>query len=244
MVSKEEKWYSFTRRNYNFQGRESIIVEPRAADDKKNWVWRARFFGVEPQVDLALLELGFHLVYTDVSDWFGAPKAVEHWNKFYDHVTSSMGLNKKVVLEGFSRGGLIVYNWASANTGKVACIYVDAPVCDFNSWPRGKGKAEKYPEEWDKCLEAYGITEEESTGYKGLPLYNCVEIARANIPVLHVCGTADEVVPFEENSLIVEEKIKDAGGNIMMILKEGMGHHPHCLPDPSPIVDFILENLG
>ena len=28
----------------------------------------------------------------------------------------------------------------SENTDKVFCIYVDAPVCDFKSWPGGKGK--------------------------------------------------------------------------------------------------------
>ena len=39
-----------------------------------------------------------------------------------------------------SRGGLIIYNWATANPKKVACIYGDAPVCDFKSWPGGKGK--------------------------------------------------------------------------------------------------------
>jgi len=242
METNQETWYSFTTRSFIFEGRESIIIEPTVADDKRNWIWRARFFGVEPQVDLALLNAGFHVVYTDVSDWFGAPKAVEHWNRFYQYITLTEGLNKKVVLEGFSRGGLIVYNWASANTGKVSCMYLDAPVCDFNSWPRGYGKADRYQDEWKNCLEAYGITEEEALSYKGLPVYNCKEIARANIPVLHVCGTADEVVPLDENSLIVEQRIKKAGGSIKMILKEGIGHHPHCLKDPSPIVEFILEH--
>lgn len=43
------------------------------------------------------------------------------------------GFNKKVALEGMSRGGLIVYNWAAQNPEKVACIYADAPVMDFKS---------------------------------------------------------------------------------------------------------------
>ena len=27
-----------------------------------------------------------------------------------------------------------------------------------------------------------------------------------------------------------------------VILKPGVGHHPHSLKDPTPIVDFILQN--
>lgn len=52
------------------------------------------------------------------------------------------GFHKKVVLEGMSRGGLIVYNWAAQNTDKVACIYADAPVMDIKSWPMGRGASE------------------------------------------------------------------------------------------------------
>ena len=66
---------------------------------------------------------------------FGSPEAVAIGNDFYKHITKKYDLNSKAVLEGFSRGGLIVYNWASQNTEKVACIYADAPVCDFKSWP-------------------------------------------------------------------------------------------------------------
>ncbi len=32
------------------------------------------------------------------------------------------GLSKKVALEGMSRGGLIIYNWAIANPDKVAAM--------------------------------------------------------------------------------------------------------------------------
>ena len=96
------------------------------------------FWGHEPQTDIALLEHGFHIVYCDVADLYGSDKAVQRWNSFYKRMVKA-GFNKKVALEGMSRGGLIVYNWAAQNPEKVACIYADAPVMDFKSWPMGQG---------------------------------------------------------------------------------------------------------
>ena len=62
--------------------------------------------------------------------------------------------------------------------------------------------------------------------------------------MLHVVGDADEVVPVDENTAIFESKIKVAGGNIQVIHKPGIGHHPHSLPDPQPIVNFILKAVN
>jgi len=35
--------------------------------------------------------------------------------------------------------------------------------------------------------------------------------------------------------------IKREGGSIKVICKAGMGHHPHGLEDPAPLIDFILD---
>jgi hypothetical protein len=59
--------------------------------------------------------------------------------------------------------------------------------------------------------------------------------------MLHVCGDADLTVPIEENTDPFEKRILEAGGRIVVIRKPGAGHRPHSLPDPQPIVDFILN---
>ena len=41
-----------------------------------------------------------------------------------------------------------------------------------------------------------------------------------------------------------QQKIKAAGGRIEVIHKPLIGHHPRNLPDPQPIVDFILKATG
>ena len=143
---------------------------------------RARFFGHEPQADKALLEKGFHVVYADVSGLFGAPKAVAIWDSFYQLLTEKHGFASKAALEGMSRGGLIIYNWAAKNPDKVSCIYADAPVCDFKSWPGGKGRSEGSRGDWEKCLKAYGLSEEQGMAYKMNPIDNLEPLAKAKNP--------------------------------------------------------------
>jgi hypothetical protein len=51
-------------------------------------------------------------------------------------------------------------------------------------------------------------------------------------------------VPVSENTAILEARYKKLGGSIQVIYKPGIGHHPHSLKDPKPIVDFILKHAG
>ena len=238
----KSEWNGFDRYDFEYDTRACIVVVPKETAPGKPWIWRARFFGHEPQTDLALLSKGFHLVYMDVVGLFGSPRAVVYWNTFYDYLTKEHHFAKKAALEGMSRGGLNIFNWAAANPEKVACIYADAPVCDFKSWPGGKGASQGSPDDWKVCLEAYGFTEEQALAYDKNPIDNLEPLAKAKIPLFHVCGGADESVPVAENTAIVEERYKALGGDITVVIKEGCGHHPHSLKDPAPIVDFILKH--
>jgi pimeloyl-ACP methyl ester carboxylesterase/lysophospholipase L1-like esterase len=241
---RQTDYYGFRCREFSFEGHDARIVFPERAETQRHWIWRARFWGHEPQTEIALLKKGFHLVYVDAAEYRGNNEAVELWSRFYAYLTKTYELNPKAVLEGMSRGGLYIYNWGSANPDKVACIYADAPVCDIRSWPGGKGTGKGTPEEWQAHLKAYGITEETADSFSGMPVYNCVSLAKAHVPVLHVCGAADDVVPIGENTYILEKNFREAGGNIKVIVKEAIGHHPHSLKDPAPIVRFILSNTN
>jgi len=71
---------------------------------------------------------------------------------------------------------------------------------------------------------------------------NLEPLAKARVPLLHVYGEADTVVPWEENTGIVVERYRKLGGTIKLIPKPGIAHHPHGLADPTPIVEFILKH--
>jgi lysophospholipase L1-like esterase/pimeloyl-ACP methyl ester carboxylesterase len=239
---KKSLFHSFDRYDFEHNGRRSIIVAPKKVAEGRPWVWRARFFGHEPQTDKALLERGWHIAYTDIGGLFGAPQAVAIWNGFHQHLTTEYGFHKRPALEGMSRGGLIIFNWAKQNPDKVSCIYGDAPVCDIKSWPGGKGTGKGSPKTWQQCLEVYGFTEADALTAKTNPIDGLAPLAAARIPVLNVVGDADPVVPVTENTAILEARYKKLKGPINVIHKPGIGHHPHSLKDPQPIVDFMLKN--
>jgi pimeloyl-ACP methyl ester carboxylesterase len=234
-------WNGFDRYDFKFDGRDALVVVPEKAADGRPWVWRARFFADPPEVDIELLKNGFHVAYIDLPGFFGSPTAVAIWDRFYKYLTETYNFSGKVALEGTSRGGLFVFNWAARNPGKVSCIYADAPVCDIKSWPAGKLKGEGNPKEWANLLKAYNMTEEEALKARCNPIDHLEPLAKEKIPLLHVVGDADIYVPVSENTAIVEQKYIKLGGQIEVIHKPGVGHE-HGLDDPSPIVDFIIKN--
>jgi len=235
-------WSGFERLDFNVDGRTCLLIIPKTPAEGKPWIWRTEFFGHEPQGDIALLQKGFHVAYMDLQNMYGAPVAMGHMEAFHAHLVSKHGLSARTTLEGFSRGGLFAFNFAAKNPEKVACIYVDAPVCDFKSWPGGKGKGKGSAGDWKNCLKAYGLTEEQALAYKLNPVDNLEPLAKAKIPILSVCGDIDDVVPVAENSGLVEERYKKLGGEMTLIVKPNNGHHPHSLKDPAQIVNFVVKH--
>lgn len=235
-------FHGFQGTSFSDNGARFLIVAPRKAREGNPWVWRARFWGHEPQTDIELLKAGYHVAYCDVSDLFGAPQAVARWERFY-HLATEAGLHAKPALEGMSRGGLIIYNWAAAHPDKVACIYADAPVMDLKSWPMGyKGRGTRSETDVPNMLKAYGFSSEKEAGkYKHNPIDHARTMAEHNIPMLHVVGDADTVVPYANNTAVFEKRLKKYGKTLQVIHKPGIGHHPHSLKDPAPIVSFIRK---
>lgn len=230
----------FNQFHISLDGVPCIIVEPKTAADVNPWVWRARFWGHEPQFDRAMLELGWHVCYCDVSGLFGSDAAIGRWNHFYQWATK-LGLSRRPFLEGMSRGGLIIMRWSSAHPNQVCGIYADNAVMDFNSWPGGKGTGKYSPNEWAQCLAAYGLNEEQAKAFQDGPLDRLAPLAKAKVPVFVLINEADNVVPPSENGDLLVEKYKQLGGPITVMRRPGLGHHPHSLKDPAVIVAFAKK---
>jgi pimeloyl-ACP methyl ester carboxylesterase/lysophospholipase L1-like esterase len=241
ITPRTSQWNGFEKLDFTVAGRAALLVKPKQVATDAPWVWRTEFFGHEPQADLALLAKGYHVAYIDVQNLYGAPVAMQAMDDFHAHLTARFALSERCVLFGFSRGGLFAFNWAARNPQKTAGLYVDAPVCDFKSWPGAKGKGPGSAVDWERCLKAYGFTEEQAIKYELNPVDNLSPLAKAKIPILAVIGDADEVVPVPENIDIVEKRYLALGGPIKVIRKPGGKHHPHSLKDPQPIVDFVLN---
>ncbi len=241
LEGSHSEYHGFDCLSFRFEGKEAKIALPWRTARGRPWIWRARFWGHEPQTEIALLERGFHVVYCDVAELFGNDEAIGIWERFYGLLVGG-GLAQKSAMEGFSRGGVYIYRWAAAHPDRVACVYADAPVLDLKSWPGGRGKSAGNPEEWMRFKEDFHLaTDAEAMGFRGNPIDLAPQLAGAGFPMLHVCGKADVTVPIDENTDLFEKIILAHGGKITVIRKPGVGHHPHSLRNPEPIVDFILR---
>ncbi|MFK7769166.1 MAG: GDSL-type esterase/lipase family protein, partial [Mariniblastus sp.] len=241
---KETAWKGYARFDFQVDGKPAYVVRPKTPAPGNPWIWRARFPGFHAEADLILLERGFHIARINTDGMLGSPKAITHWDAFYQYVTQR-GLAKRCALEGVSRGGLFVYNFAAKWPQRVACIYCDTPVCDINSWPGGKGSGRGDANTWQRCLAEYGLTEPEAKSLKG-PLHNLKTLADAKIPILHIVSLNDQIVPPTENTFLLAEKYKNLGGTIDIIKVEkgtdkSSGHH-FTHPDPIRVADFIERN--
>lgn len=233
------KWKGFDQYTFAYQDREAIVVCPKHAATGNPWIWRPAFFGAFASVDEELLRRGFHVAYYDLTHLYGSPRARKSGTDFYWNMVRMYGLSPKVTLEGFSRGGLFAYNWAADHPDKVACIYVDAPVCNVFSWP---GRSPENAGLWKGLLEEWGLADDQMNSFSGNPIDRLKPLADARIPVICVCGDSDKVVPFSENSAIVRQRYTAMGAPFELILKPGVDHHPHSLSDPAPVVDFIIRH--
>ncbi len=214
------------------------IVVPKNPIQGAPWIWRARFFGHQPDLDLALLDRGYYLAYCDIANLFGSPKAVSRWNHFYS-LSQKLGLNPKPILEGMSRGGLIIFNWAKANPNKVAAIYGDNPVCDIRSWPAKKSKPV-----WKQCLAAWEKNESDMPGFHENPIDGLDALAKADIPIFLVLGKQDKVVPLKENAYVLMNRYQKLGGSVTVWQKPTGNHHPHGLHPVFPLLRYLLSATG
>ncbi len=233
----KSEWHGFTRYDFQYDRRECHIIVPDKPAPGKPWIWRARFPEWHYQMDSLLVKKGFHVVYINTDYLFGSPDCVEIWSSFYKYLTTQYGLSNKASLEGVSRGGLYVYNFAKKYPERVSCIYAEAPVCDFKSWPGGKRTAKGDPESWKQLMRAYGFkSEKEAINYTDNPIDNLEKLAAAKVPVFHSIGLKDSIVPSEENTyLLISRYIRLGGPATVYTNTSGnhtmQGHH------------FPIENL-
>ncbi len=240
------EWRGFKQHKFEVDGCTAWVVEPKVALPGKPWSWCMEFPDAFTDRCAApqLVAAGFHHVHIKVGNTFGSPDAVKHFHAFYELLVAK-GLAKKAALIGISRGGLYAYRFASEYPDRVSVIYGDAAVCDFKSWPGGKGKGKGSKGDWAALIKCYGFKDEaDALAYPANPVDRLEQLAKAKVALIHVVGDADDVVPPAENAAIIERRYRALGGTVEIIHKPGVGHHPHGLDDATPVVKFILEHAA
>lgn len=241
-----EQWHNFQKVSFKIKDRNAYVVLPDQVSEGSPWVWRARFPNYHFEMDVELLRQGFHVGYVDVAGLFGNTEAMEIGDAFYRHMTEIRNLAKTPALEGVSRGGLFVYNWAIRNPDKVACIYCDTPVLDIKSWPAGNGSGLGHLPTWQECANAYGLTLDQTLEYEQNPVDQAQAIAKADLPLLHIVSETDRVVPPAENTYLLQERLEEFGLPLKILSVEtgtesSHGHH-FTHPKPEHVVEFIVKH--
>ncbi|MBN9521308.1 hypothetical protein J0H58_22770 [bacterium] len=73
---------------------------------------------------------------------------------------------------------------------------------------------------------------------KAQPLDRLAPLAKAGVPVLHVCGSRDPWL--DSQTRVLEKRYKEQGGTVTVIVDDGKGHFPTAPRDAKPVVDFIV----
>ncbi|QDV35612.1 alpha/beta hydrolase family protein [Tautonia plasticadhaerens] len=182
------------------------------------------------------LDAGIAVAGIDVGESFGSPEGRATYTAFYEELVRGRGLSPRPCLLARSRGGLMLYNWAVEHPESVACIAGIYPVCDLRSYPGV-----------ERASTAYGLTPDGLA--EALARHNPVDrvepLAKAGVPVFHLHGDADAVVPLESNSGELARRYRRFGGEMTLLVVEGGGHTmwPGWFRSRE-LVEFVIAHAG
>jgi pimeloyl-ACP methyl ester carboxylesterase len=206
---------------FQVDGHDAFVILPPGAKADIPWVWYApTLSGLPAKSEVWMFEQflakGIAIAGIDVGESYGSPTGRGIYNDFYAHLVEKRHFGKKPCLLARSRGGLMLYSWATENPGSVGGVAGIYPVCNIASYP-GIGRA----------AGAYGLTPEglKAELDKHNPIDRLQKLAEAKVPILHIHGDKDGTVPLEANSAELGKRYAAFGGPVEIDVIEGQGHN-------------------
>ncbi len=215
-----------------------ILPERNGATNAIPWVWYAPTLSRLPGKEETWLlqqfrDAGVAVAGIDVGESYGSPDGRALFTAFHAEMVGKRGLAPRPCLWARSRGGLMHYNWAVEHPGSVAGIAGVYPVCNLESYPG-----------LDKACGAYGLTEDglRAALAEHNPVDRLEPLAKAGVPIYHIHGDQDRVVPHGPNSALLAERYHALGGPVTLRLLEGRGHDMWTgWFQDRELVDFAIE---
>jgi len=234
-----------TVEKFNINDKPVTLKVPDTAAPGKPWLWVGEFGGHLKSLEDGLVDKGWHVVYVGVSNQFGSPASMDVWEKLYAEMRDKRGLSAKPALLGISRGGLYVNAWVRLHPDRASVLYLDNAVGDIRSWPGGfplKAKGKGSPKDWELYKTVFQFESDEAAQKQSLRPTDGLQPALKNgVFLISVHGTVDTVVPFVDNAGPIVDFWQANGGRFKTFPKEGGDHHPHGLPDPTPVIDLLIQ---
>jgi len=232
-----------TAEEFTLDGHRAFVIPGVGgrADQPTPWVWYAPTLPGLPAAEETwmferFVAAGVAITGIDVGESYGSPAGRAAFTRLYEELAGRRHWSRRPVLLARSRGGLMLYNWAVEHPDAVAAIAGIYPVCNLTSYP---GLA--------KACGAYGLTEAELAAAlaEHNPVDRVAALARARVPVLHLHGDHDEIVPLGPNSALLAERLRQLGGEARVIVFPGQGHNywPGWFQSQE-LLDFIIAHAG
>ncbi|MBE6569636.1 MAG: hypothetical protein E7658_05410 [Ruminococcaceae bacterium] len=241
------EWNGFKRGDFYFEGRLGSIVFP----NKEGWgngrlCVMMEYFEPFTIIEEELLNVGFHLAHLQNANRCGTDADHAVKARFVDFIAEEFHLNPRFVGIGLSCGGLHTVNFASRFPDYMSLLYLDAPVLNLLSFPMAFGSRNPVGEDDDLFKEfssAYGFTMSDFILYREHPMDRIPTLIENRLPVAMVYGDSDDVVPYHENGIVLEEAYRKTDIPFFCQGKAGCNHHPHCLEDNRELLEFIRQNM-
>lgn len=236
-------WYGLRCRHFTFEDRDAVVVLPDVKNANGHLVLKTEYWGAFPDVEIQLVKRGFHLAYLQNKTRFATKEDCDAKARFIDHLSKAYHLNGKCVPIGMSCGGAHAIRFAGFYPDLIDCIYIDAPVLNYQSYPGKIGNIDQM-HVWDtEFTAAYpGIHRYLLPGFSEHPICMADTLIAHRIPIIMVYGTEDSTVSYDENGRLLEDAFENTY-LLKTIAVPCRGHHPHGLiGDNSPIIDFILKH--
>ncbi len=231
----------FECEEFEFDGRAAKIIYPPKGTENGKWMLKTEYFGAFPELEKQMLRRGYHLAYLKARERCGTDTETAAKVEFIKYISEKYGLSSKCIPIGMSCGGLQAIKLAGMSPESVSVLYLDAPVVNFMSWPFGLGNCPMWTAEKVKkeLLDAYGLTMSTFISFREHPLDKIPILIENRIPAVLVYGDSDLSVPFDENGKLVKEAYEKTDIPFAAFCKPGCGHHPHALPDNTPVIEFL-----
>ncbi|WDI41590.1 family 16 glycoside hydrolase [Bremerella sp. P1] len=243
-ITASRKTLPLRGETFKLNGADAFVILPKSARNAKSeipWVWYAPTLnGLPSQAEKWMferfLESGIAIAGIDVGESFGSPNGRKQYSNFYNYLVTSRKFGRKPCLLARSRGGLMLYSWATENPHSVAGIAGIYPVCNIASYPGV-----------DRASTAYELTPEqlEAKLSNHNPIDRLDSLAEAKVPIFHLHGDEDKVVPLKDNSALAAERYRQHGGEMELEVVKGQGHDMwNGWFQSEKLVAFVCNSLG
>jgi hypothetical protein len=180
------------------------------------------------------LAKGIAIAGIDVGESYGSPAGRAIYDTFYRHLVGAREFGAKPVLLARSRGGLMLYSWAVENPQSVGAVAGIYPVCNIASYPgleRAAGSYQMTAAQLEAALAEHN------------PIDRLAPLAKARVPIRHIHGDNDRVVPLEANSAELAKRYKALGGPVEVEVVPGQGHNMWAgWFQSQALTDFVIEH--